>query len=938
MRTDFINFSHFNIRSIHTGFDMFSDVVLDESFDILGLSETWLDSSFHDNGIYIPNYKLIRKDRGTRGGGIGFYLKNSFKFNVLETPAQNADENVLEDLWISLKISGKKMCFGTLYRPPNSNLGKFLEILENILVNFIPEFDVIIFGGDLNIDFSKANDKYCDAARLNNLLNKYNLHQVISEPTRVTDSTSKIIDLIVTSDLNLIANTNVINMENISDHSLVSCALKLKKEKQSPIFRAYRDFHNFNYELFLKDLNVINWAFIYALESVDDMIEFWNSSITMLFDLHAPYKTVRITKSPAPWLTENLRLMIKIKNKAFAKYKKFKTTETWNEYKNLRNLVNFSVKMEKKAYLQHKFKTDPKEFWKTLKYLNINQNVNYSSSIIGDPDTFNNFFLDSVPQTNVSVNNFILDKYKNEFLNNNAKFNFSIVSVEKVDMVIRSLKTNAQGCDKIDLKMLTLVFPHLTPFLTFIINKCLQTGTFPDEWKKANIILIPKNNHPSALAHFRPISILPTISKVLEKIVAEQLNEFLINKNILPSCQSGFRANHSTSTALLQVTDDIFRACDKGNNTCLVLLDFSKAFDTLSHAILCNKLEYYGIQGPALLFFKNYLNNRHQRVIASEDCSDFRIITQGVPQGSILGPLLFSIYTSDFWTYLEHCQIHQYADDTQIYFSFQPADAIAAADKINLDLKHIIDVSQAHNLMLNDTKTEVLLFGTHRESLINNVNFQIKLNNSSLILTTDFCKNLGIYLDVNLRFSKHVNYLVQKSYSKLKLLYMHKDDLNTDVKLRLCDSLILSHLAYCDIVYWPTLLNRDKETLQKIQNSCVRYSYGLRKFDHISETFQKTHWLKLNERYHVHMACLVHKINKNETPVYLFSKLLKGEHCNSTRFCDLYRVPKHKTALFQRSFSYNAVKVYNRIPQDIKKLLNISTFRKHVKNQIKNSS
>lgn len=910
---------------------MFQEHVVEEAYDILGISETWLDGNIKDFAINIPDYKLTRKDRETRGGGVAFYVRNSIKYKVVKpvTPTISS----LEHLWISTKIGGKKFCLGTLYRPPNANLNLCIEDLETILTGFLPDFDYVIFGGDFNVDVLNFN--HSNTKQLISFFEKYSLHQLITQPTRLSNTTSTLIDIIVTTNKDIAVDSDVFKMDEISDHSLVSSKFKIKKDKPAPLFRTYRNFVDFDYNDFVRDLNSISWDLIYSLENVDEMVNFWNENITKLFDKHAPYKTVRITKSPAPWLNDNLKLMMKLRDKARSLYKKNKSEVSFNEYKQLRNLVNRSVQSEKKAYLDFKARTDPKNFWKTLRYLNINSRESGSPAVSIDPNKLNDFFVNNIPKPTPPDANEVnlIYKYENQkHPNVFSVFNFTMVSEEKVELVLRKLKSNAMGADGINLKMLDLIFPHLTIYFTFIINKCLARGSFPKAWKDANVIPLPKNSSPLNLSDFRPISILPTLSKVLEKIVSEQLDSYLSEKRILPTIQSGFRANHSTTTALLNVTDDIFRANDEGKNTCLVLLDFSKAFDTLDHAILYKKLEFFGLGGNSLEFFRNYLSNRRQRITINSQPSNYVITNRGVPQGSILGPLLFTIYTADFYEYLSNCSIHQYADDTQVYFSFTFDNLHNALNRINFDLHTISRISKAHNLVLNETKTELLVFGKDSQTIIENPDFEIKINDKK-IEPKMVCKNLGIYLDVKLRFAKHVNHVIQKSYGKLKILNIHKTVLSPNIKLKLCDSLILSLVGYCDILYWPALTQRDKVSLQKIQNACIRYSYNLRKFDHISSKFLESKWLNLNERFELHIACLTYKINKLETPDYLFRKLVKGNYIHScpTRNCDLYNVPKHRYAQFQRSFSYNSAKIFNSLPQNVKVQSTIPTFRKHAK-------
>lgn len=922
-----LSFCHFNIRSVCTGFDLFSEMISKENFTVIGLSETWLDDRTPDYAIQINDYKLIRNDRQDRGGGVAFYIKKDIKYKILEAP----NSGPIEQLWLSTKVGGKSLCLGTLYRPPNTNLMLVIDNLETILENFLPEFDYVLFGGDFNVDLLNENNS--GYLQFTNFLNKYGLCQIIEQPTRVTDNTQTLLDLIISSSSDIVAGNEVFKMDDISDHHLVTSYLKIKKTKQPPIFRTYRDFSDFNIDIFLRDLRLINFDYIYTLNNVDEMVNFWNTSIIWLFNIHAPLKTARITKLPAPWLTENIKIMIKLRDKALLKYKRSKSETDWLAYKTLRNLVNMSIKSEKKAYLHYQFKKDPKTFWNSLKYLNVHSDVQKPVLDFGKPDEFNDFFVNKVPQAKIDKN-FITDHYVNKrFPGFTHEFNFVQISVKKMESILNTIKSNARGSDDIDLRMLNIVIPHLSHHLTFIINQCLITGTFPNAWKEANVIPVPKNQNPSSVSEFRPISILPTISKILEKIIHEQITFFLEQNNILPLTQSGFRKNHSTTTALLQVTDELFRAGDNNKNSCLTLLDYSKAFDTLDHLTLCIKLRYFGLSNTSINFFSNYLCNRRQRVVINGNLSNVLNISKGVPQGSVLGPLLFAVYTADFSKYLQYSDSHQYADDFQMYFNFLLNDT--AVEYINHDLLIISRVSKAHGLILNNAKTKLLVFGKHKDRITNNSLFEIKLDGETLAFS-DCAKNLGLYIDTNLRFQKHVKSIMQKSYSKLKVLYIHKDILKTDVKLMLCDSLILSYVTYCDTVYWPAITNKDKESLQRLQNACLRFSYNLRKFDHISSKFKHSNWLNLDERYRVHMACLTYKINLSKSPGYLYDKLKKGStvHQRITRYNDHYIVPKHSTALFQRSFSYNAVKIYNKLPPTIKYASSIISFRRQIKTSL----
>ncbi|KAG5871482.1 hypothetical protein JTB14_036079 [Gonioctena quinquepunctata] len=264
-RTEFISFSHFNVRSLLTGFDMFSDFMQEECLDICSISETWLNQSFPSRAISVPDYNLIRKDRqGKKGGGLAFYIKKSIKYKIVDDG--NHNNSSLETFWISVNISGKKICIGTLYRPPTINLTSCLIDLENIISSIIPQFDFIILGGDFNVDI--LNETNNNTKTLWTFFEKYNLFQKCNEPTRITATSSTCIDLLVSTDSDVIKNVPVSKMDGISEHCLVKCEIKCEKEKFQPKFVSFRDFSHFNYNNFLRDLDSIDWDYIFDMDDV----------------------------------------------------------------------------------------------------------------------------------------------------------------------------------------------------------------------------------------------------------------------------------------------------------------------------------------------------------------------------------------------------------------------------------------------------------------------------------------------------------------------------------------------------------------------------------------------------------------------------------------------------------------------------------------------
>lgn len=400
--------------------------------------------------------------------------------------------------------------------------------------------------------------------------------------------------------------------------------------------------------------------------------------------------------------------------------------------------------------------------------------------------------------------------------------------------------------------------------------------------------------------------------------------------NIVPVFQSGFRQNFSTSNTLAQVIDDLITSSDKKLISVLVLLDFSKAFDTINHQLLVSKLKFYGFSTNSLHFVESYLSNRKQKIKINSSYSDFVDISSGVAQGSTLGPLFFIIYTAHILNSVTNCKIQAYADDTQLYYSFPLNEFNQAQNLINDELNIIFNKSQQHNLKLNSTKSKVMIFTSKNNynQIKNNININIDGN---MLPVVSSAKNLGLIIDDDFRFKSHVNKLLQRSYSNLKILYSNRFVLNFNLRKTLSESLVLSQFNYCDFIYGPCLDNIYKSRIQKVQNSCVRFIFSLKKFDHVSHKINALNWLNMVNRRILHLNIFVHKllIYKNGNIV---DKLTQRSHIHSVnvRQKNKLTMPHHSTALFQRSFTYNAVFYYNKVSTDLKSL-SIAALKKRMK-------
>jgi len=903
---------HLNVRSIVAHFPQFKECVLKDQYDLVAISETWLSPSVSDAQIMLNGYSLVRRDRGGRGGGVAIYIKNSINFNLINT------SNSIEQIWIASTLNHNKFVFGCVYRPQTCDVPFFLEELELSINKLSSKCDYLYCLGDCNIDILKYN---AATIKFLSFLETLELNQLIESPTRIANNTETLIDVILASNTDNVVEAGVKTV-HVADHELIYCKISVGRVQSDPIFRTYRSFKHFNHDLFLKDLDRIPFHFLFRMNNIDDKVNYLTSNILNLLNLHAPLITAKISKPYAPWLTENVQLLMTKRDRARARARRTEKPEHWEYYISLRNLTQTCKNNDKKAYVSTKIHNDgASSVWKTLKRMDMlpNKNIKCLPSNLNNANNINTYFISSVPSLTPNVET--LNFYKNNVVPNiDERFQFTTVTVNDVQRTMLSIKSNSTGSDGLNIQTLKLCCPVILPFLTHIFNCCLSESVFPASWKLANVMPIPKVSNPKEYKDLRPISILTALVKILEKIMWRQVTEYLVQNDILPSVQSGFRAGYSSTTALLSVTDDIFCSLDSGQLSLLILLDYSKAFDTVNHGLLLEILHFIGFDHGSIQLVGSFLGGRYQRVtLLDGGVSDYLPVTKGVPQGSIMGPLLFSIYVSRLPHYIKSVSLQMYADDTQLYHCFDSSHLAQAVDVVNQDLDGIANFSRDHCLALNPSKSCAMIFGN--TSAVDIASINLKLNNE-IILLQSTTKNLGVIIDKNLRFKDHVTRCIQRAYGNLKLIYSQRHSLTVEVKKLLCETLVLSQFNYADVVYGPCLDAFDVYRIQKVQNSCLRLIFGIRKYDRISHTLAKIKWLNMSNRRTLHSLCLFHRILLSKKPPYLHRKISHRTdvHNVNIRFKGLLTMPLHKTAMFQRSFSYNIVSKLNSISEHIKSL------------------
>ncbi|KAL0883331.1 hypothetical protein ABMA27_016821 [Loxostege sticticalis] len=484
-----------------------------------------------------------------------------------------------------------------------------------------------------------------------------------------------------------------------------------------------------------------------------------------------------------------------------------------------------------------------------------------------------------------------------------------------------------------------LTLPFSLGAITAIINRSIADSVFPDSWKVAVVKPLPKTSQPASVGELRPISILPCLSKVLERIVCDQLTGYLEEHNILPDLQSGFRRGHGTATALADVVDNLLTAQDKGMVSMLILLDFSRAFDSINIPLLLSKMRYYGVEDGAIKWFHSYLTNRSQFVeIRSADGtpvqSRAQAVTRGVPQGSILGPILYILYGADIVKNIKHCSYHLYADDLQLYISFEPDDYDLAVRKVNSDLQSIAEWCLSNCLVLNPKKSKLILTGTSRNtSKLRNKSPKIELNGEP-IEQVDTVRNLGLVFDSQLRFDGHVSECVRSCFYRLKLLYKIRPYLSEMLRIRLCESLVLSRLNYCDTVYGPCLRGFSVRLVQRVQNACIRFCFNVPPRSHVTPFINDAGQLRMEARMKLHLATMLFDVINSAKPKYLYEKLAwaPARDGHIRRACTyVFSTQIHRTAAFRGSFRFAASRCWNDLPPPLRALKVKNTFKTRLK-------
>ena len=913
-------------------------MIKEQNIDILCVSETWLYSYIRDAFIHIEGYNIYRQDQG-RGGGVCLFVKNYLKVTELKLGIENHEG--VEDKWVS--VQHKKfpsIIIGCVYRHPKAPVTSF-NYISDIFKEIILRNKPIFIYGDFNDDLLKKDNK------MGKLVKNLSLDQIVDKPTRVTSMLASLIDLVITNAKYMIKKSEVAP-STIADHETILTLLSIRKPKKQTTFKTFRCMKNYSqetlYSLLMNNVHILNK--ILNTDNVSDQVEILTNVFISCIDTCAPVVTREITRPPAPWITDDIKETMKTRDRVKMKLKTQSSNVQLREiHKDLKKKVNSQLADRKKQHYKQEYKKAKGNIADTWKITNnmlfngMNRDTNKlifetKDDLMCKAEEFNDFFAEVGRKTFERTQEELRNRTPSETGHATPNINFNNFKPKPVDcntviLVIKNLKdTNAFGSDGICLRFIRDGLYIIAFYLTVIVNTSIVTNAYPELWKIPHVIPVYKSGDTDDVSNYRPISLLPILSKVLEKIIANQLNEFLDKNNLISISQHGFRPKLSTETALLKLSDKIYDNIDNRKVSILLLLDLSKAFDSVNHAILLEKCKIMNIDQSWL---ESYLKNRFQSVRLNGAISSLKNIEFGVPQGSILGPLLFLIYVNDLVKSVTDCFIIQYADDTQILIEGDIKDIDELIRKAEDILNKAKDYFLKNGLLLNEKKTQFIIIGSRQ--YVSEIGDDVSINfNGNIIEPMKTVKNLGVYFDRHMSFESHIDEIYKKVMGTLIYLNRIKDSFETSTRKIVVQSLALSFVNYC-LKIWGAASDTQLHRVQKLINFAARVAIGnIRKYDHISPHLKKLEWPKIKDQYTLEICTLVFKALKKSIPDWLYKFPTVSSVINiTTRHSEALHVVRYKTDIGSRQIRIRGPLLYNKLPRKIKEIGSVSTFKLNLK-------
>ena len=899
---------HLNVASLPLNFDDLHTILaaLNFEFDVIGITETRLKKN-HPlcSNISLENY--ITEDNLTESsaGGTRLYISNKLSYKN-RNDLQMYKAKQLESSFIEIiNTDSPNIIVGCIYKHPSMSIEEFTEdFIETLFQAISKERNKKVYlMGDFNIDLLKTND-HRNTSNFINLIESNGYMPKILLPTRITSRSKTLIDNIFTNSFNTATVSGNLTC-TVSDHLpqfLIIPSNIGALPKQHNIF--VRNMRKFSENDFITDLNKLDWVHLLdtGMGNLDRSFDTFLTTINTLLDKHAPLKKANkkdLKLQQKPWITKGILNSIRNRDIIFRKLKKttnpIAKLNLQERYKTYRNQIVALSRISKKNHMSLYFANNTnnlKKTWEGIrKIVNLSETSNSTPSCINNQgkmitnpteisNNFNKFF--SSIGNNIQNNIYSHHKDFSDYLKHPAENTLFLTPTDpdEISTIISSFKLNkSTGPNSIPNFILSRLHHKLSIPLAMLANMSFESGSCPLKLKIAKVIPIHKKGSELLVDNYRPISLLSNINKVFEKLVYKRLYNFLSNQNSFFELQFGFRAKHSTSHALISLTEKIREALDNKKHVCGIFVDLKKAFDTVDHEILLRKLAHYGIRGISNEWFRSYLTDRKQFVSINGYDSNTIGTDIGVPQGSVLGPLLFLIYINDLHVAIKNSLVHHFADDTNLLHINESHKRLNKL--LNADLKSLCNWLKANKISLNVAKTELIIF-KHPNRCID-YNLKLKIDGRKLT-PTDNVKYLGIYIDNHLSFSKHINEVAAKLRKANGMLSKIRHYVPTNTLRSIYFAIFDSHIKYACPV-WGQKGNPLCDKLISLQNSAMRIITFSEFRSSAKPHYLNLHILNFRNQVELQNCLLVHSQLNNTIPVPLKNTFTvkKQVHDHGTR-------------------------------------------------------
>ena len=797
----------------------------------------------------------------------------------------------------------------------------------------------------MNCDSNSETDRFL------NILFEHSALPTITKPTRFTNHSSTLIDNIIS---NCIINKyqSSIVLSDISDHLpiIFTIELQLERKKKDIIVQYSRNINISTLKKFTDNLQNLDWGNLDILDAdnaynsfADTFTQAYNNSLPII-----PKKINFFCGKYKPWITCSIQRSIRKKQNLYKKSLKSQLANDLEKYKKYKNKLTSVIRSAEKIYYENKFKATEGNMRQTWKIINT-----MLQDVTGSNSTSNNFKIIN-NQTEPLTDSFTTANYFNDFFSNigpnlaqkfpddnnpfsvyntmpnpNPKSFFiePCTSSEIINIAHTLNNCKGKGLDDVSVKVIKYVINYIAGPLEKVFNKSFENGVFPSELKYSKITPVFKADDKSLVNNYRPISLLSQFSKILEKLMYSRILKFLNSHHLLHDHQYGFRDNYSTSLAIVHLIDQITQNMDNNVFSVGVFLDLSKAFDTINHKILCNKLEIYGIRGVALNWFSSYLNNRQQCVSINNILSNFKTTLCGVPQGSVLGPLLFLIYVNDIINTSSLFKFIMFADDTNLFYSHSDLEYLFSV--VNNELKTVSLWLKLNKLSLNLSKTHFILFRPRQKKVSHSLKITIEGKSINQVSSTKF---LGVIIDENLSWAAHINMLHQKISKNFGIIRRLRYKLPSSILLLLYNTLIRPYYEYCAII-WATSSTVYLNKLQRLQKKIIRVIHNKKWNEHTPPLLKLSSLLNVIDQNKLQTACFVYRALYRLLPEQFqnYFTFNYSVHDHYTKRAADIHIDQTHTKIRQCSIKYHGAILWNSLPVELKDTKNIFLFKKRYK-------